>query len=377
MELGSKKVNACIFVMLITTYSGEGLAYELVKHFSLPARVQYDDNVTLSSNDEVGGFRYFLTPRFELSRLDEVNEFSVNTSLNIVRSSLSENLILDREDPRLNANWRHEFNRGDFALSGSYQRSSTRVSELERTGVVFKDGNSTRRSAGFVLNYELAERVRSGLNLNYSKQKYDQSDLSDFSSYGSSLRLSYEYSDKLSVFSDVGFSKFSNRAQSSAVNQGKSQNLRRFSLGFDYDYTPISNMSFSIGRNSISTGENGWIASAQFNYEPSEYTNFNISYRRSNSGSGLGGFQSSDNINFSLNRVISNFDNVGINFFWNRNRSLNDSSSKSFSAFYNHILTPNWSTRASFSFRTVSPGNSSSASGAQLGFSAIYTLSNF
>lgn len=355
-------------------------AYDFVKDFSLISGTSYDDNLGLSSQRSIGAFRYTLTPNLSLSRQDEVDNISIRGSLNIVRSSVSEDLILDREDPSFNANWAHQFNRGSFSLGGNYVKNSTRVSELDQTGLVFRDGNSISKSVNTGLNYELSDRINTTLNLALNKQTYTDSNLADFKSYVSSIQINYEYSEKISFYTNGGYSKFYNQQNGQVVAVGQndsSQNLKRISFGVNYQYSPAMDFDFSFGQNQLSTGDNGWVAGANMSYEPSEYTIFKAAYSRGYYASGLGAFQESDNLNVNLSRVVSAFDRVGFSFSWNINRSLNTNNTKNFNAFYNHDLSDHWTTGVSYIHRSISSGGGSSASGSQLGFTLTYNLPNF
>jgi len=288
-------------------------------------------------------------------------------------------LILDREDPTFNARWGHTFNRGRFSVGGGYTRTSVLVSEFDQTGLVFQDGNSTNRYISSNLTYEVTDRISTIFNVRLNKQKYDQSNLTDFKSYITSLQVGYDYSEKLNVYMGAGYSKFLNEQNGQAVlsTQSGDQIMRRLSLGVNYDYSPVMNIGFSAGANDISTGGGGWVATANLNYVPSDYTTLTTSYNRSNTASGLGGFQSSDNINILFTTAVSDFDEIGVSFLWNKNRSLNTNTTKQFNAFYTHIISPNWSAIAAFNHRYGSSSLRDSATGAQINFTLSYNISNF
>jgi len=376
-----KVIQSIVSLIIGLIHTSCCTANDIVKDFSLPTAMQYDDNVTLASTNTKGAFRYIMTPTLDLFSVDEVDTFNIRAALNIVRSNASKDLILDREDPALNASWNHKFGKGSFSLKAGYLRSSTRVSELEQTGIVFRDGNSINRTIGGSLNYELTERFDAILTLDYTKQKYAQSALSDFKSYATGFQLNYDYTEKLNFSLNTGYSKFNNQqtGQLNLLNQNESsQNLKRYSAGVSYLYSPELSINLSIGGNDVSTGERGWVASSELSFQPSDYTTLNASFSRGNYASGLGGFQNSDNFNVDLTKVISVVDKVGCSFFWNRNRNLNTSTVRGFFASYSHEWTPSWSSKLTFQHRSISSGVvSGSAAGAQLGFALEYNLMNF
>lgn len=363
-------IGALFLVASTNVYS-----YEFVKDFFLPATIQYDDNVTMGSSNAPDAFRYILTPKVVFSKLDEVNTFSLSGAINIVRSSVSEQLILDREDPTVNAKWVHQYARGNFSLGADYSKTSTRVSEFEQTGLVFRDGDSVNKQLYFSWAYEITERINSKLNLRTQKQTYTQSTLADYKNDAADFRVGYQHSERMKPFIEIGYSKFTSQASLGAVSTDN--NLKRASVGLDYEHGPLLNWSLSVGINKNSdTEDTGWIANGNLNYEISNRTLINLAYNRSNNPTGLGGIQESDNLSINVKSVISDIDSVGGAVTWSKNNNLNSVTSKSLNAYYSHILSPKLTASLNFSYRNID-FNNNDASGAQLGFTLSYNYLNF
>jgi hypothetical protein len=330
--------------------------------------IDYDNNVTMSENAQ-SIWRYSLVPRYTISAANELNRWYSNVSVNIQRSS-DKNLSIDRQDPTASLGWERELEKGRFNLSSSYSRTSTRVTQLQESGLVFNDGSSTTKSINAGWNRSLTERINWSLSGALSKTSFTGGGgFSQFNSKSLNSLLSYEVSDRLKPFINLGYTTYN--SDESAQGFQKSQT---YTGGASYQFNPKLSSSFSAGITRLSTGV-AKVGEISVSYTGEQYQLIGT-YSRNVTPSGVGGFQNADNISLNYGYTLSEKSNIGTSFNWRKNNSLNDVESKQISAFYSLSLTDYWLMRLSLQMREIKSINQS-ANGEVFGISFVYNTPEF
>ena len=87
-------------------------------------------------------------------------------------------------------------------------------------------------------------------------------------------------------------------------------------------------------------------------------------------------FQTSDDIGVSYVFSLNDKAQLGSDFSWSKNRSINDADAKQITGWYSRELNLDWSLRSNIQYRTLD-GSNQSANAYQLGLSLIYNKLNF
>lgn len=358
------------FLILASIFQvGTANSIELTKNFYLPTSVDFDSNIRMSSANKEDVTRFILNPRLGLVAADELNTYTLDTSLLIAQSS-DQKVSEDRRDPTADIGWARSFERGQFTIAGHYSKASVRSSELTRSGVVFSDESSISRSLNANLNYALSERFTLGTGLGYQRQDYTGTGLSSFNSKNLNFKLSHLYTEKFTPFYQVSFSKFTEE------DTGRNSNSRNISAGSNYLVSPKISVTASLGINHIDKAGNSWIGASAIDYSIDDSSSLTGSISRSVGASGLGGFQKSDNLSVGYTTSISQLDRLGLSYSWSINRSINDSRFMQLSGWYDRELSPDWKLRFTAQQRNLK-NDSLSANGSQIGVSLVYNLLNF
>lgn len=362
-----KALRACLLTSsLFLAFDANAII--ILQNMSATNRVDYDNNVGMS-NDPQSVWRYSFVPTYSISGVDQLNRWFARAGFNIQRSS-DKNLSIDREDPNLGFGWDREFELGSLSITGNYIKTSTRISELQDSGLVANDASSISKSLSANLTRFFSEKISGSLRAGIVRSTFTGgSGLTSFNSKSLNSSISYEYSEKLRPFVSLGYSTF----MSTNSNQG-SQNSQTFSGGATYTINPRLSTNFSAGLTRLSTGV-GKVGDFSLSYTGERYR-LNGLYSRSVSPSSIGGFQNADSISFGYSYSLSETSNIGTDFSWRRNNSLNDIETKQFSAFYNNNLSEYWQMRLSMQARDIKSSNQST-NGEIIGISLIYNSTDF
>lgn len=350
-------------------------ALEFTTNFYLPTSINYDSNLQMLEKDEESVSFYNVAPRLTLVGADEVNTVNLDGSILFQRSS-DDQVSESRRDPTVGLGWIRDFTKGQFSLSTNYNKTSTRVSELRRTGVVFTDGSAINRSINAGLSYLLTEKLNLSTGLGFQEIKYSGAGLSDFSSKSASAKLSYLYSQQLSPYVQFSINKYQNdtNAINSLVGSDTSYS-RNLMVGYAYQISPQTEYSIAAGVNRVSSAGNGWIGAASMRYAINAKSNMSGSISRSIVATGLGGFEKTDSMSINYTYDVNQSNHLGADIGWNINRALNDSRFKQINGFYSHDISNNWDVRTYAQYRTLQGGNTS-ANGYQVGVSLSYNNPN-
>ena len=349
--------------------SSHAEALVLLQQASVPMGIEYDTNPRMSSTDKRSIWRYIATPRYSIATVADRNRWYSEVSLRLERSS-DKKLSIDREDPNVVVGWERDSERDRFSLIGRYNKSSTRITEFDETGLVVNDASSSTRSVAANWSRLLTERLNFSLGGQYLKTSYSGGNFTGYSTKSLNSTLTYDFNERVKPFIQVALTDFNPDGQ--VRRNTKSQN---YLVGAHVDISSKFNVSASAGINHLSTAGNGRIANTSFNYLGERYS-LRGSLERSVSASSIGNFQESDRLSLGYNYDLSDRSRLGADFSWRKNNSLNDSETKQLSGFYSRDLTEFWQMKLLLQTRNLKSANRS-ANGNVAGITFTYNIPEF
>ena len=365
----SYKAIKGLFVFSIMVISTHAEALVVLQQASVPMGVEYDTNPRMSSIEKQSIWRYTATPRYSVATVVDRNRWYSDVSLRLERSS-DKKLSVDREDPNVVVGWERDTERDRFSLIGRYNKTSTRITEFDGTGLIVNDASSSTRSVAANWSRLLTERLNFSLGGQYLKTSYSGGNFTDYSTKSLNSTLTYDFNERVKPFIQVALTDFNPDGQ--GRRNTKSQN---YLVGAHVDISSKFNVRASAGINHLSTAGNGRIANTSFNYLGERYS-LRGSLERSVSASSIGNFQESDRLSLGYNYDLSDRSRLGADFSWRKNNSLNDSETKQLSGFYSRDLTEFWQMKLLLQTRNLKSANRS-ANGNVAGITFTYNIPEF
>ena len=331
-------------------------ALVILQQASVLTSVEYDTNPTLVSNNEQSIFRYTTSPKYTLTGVDGNNRWYTNLGINFQRSS-NQSISGNRKDPNINIGWEREYDKGRYSILSTYNKSSSRFSELNTTGIVDKDGTIASKSIAIAWSRLLSERLDLSVNGQYAKSKVTNSSFSNTTTKTLGTALTYELSEKISLFIKADLSELSsgNRNSTSTISQN-------YLLGANLEVNPQLNLSGNLGLNHQQNAGNGWVANASASYLGERY-NFRGALSRNVIPSSTGQFQKNDNLSLVYGYNLSDTSKTGVDLSWNSNDSINGSETRQLSGYYSKEISDLWQFRLALSLKELKNSNQSASDG--------------
>lgn len=320
----------------------------VIQSLTLPLSFSHESNPLYSTTNQQSISRNTLTPRYSISSNSGINQWTSSASLKVVRTS-DQNISQDRNDPSLNLGWTHNYETGQFSVTGLANDQSTQVSELSDSGLISADNTKKTRTASVNWNNSLTDRMSLSLGGSVSKASYHgtaTTGLVNYQSKSSNAKLSYSLSDQTEVFTQLAYSLYKPEDNNSAESNTKS-----ISLGLTWTISDKINTSISAGTNkteNANTSTQRWQASISSNYA-TPLTNTQLSLSRSQAPSSTGSFNESQQLALGWSYSLTERDNIALNISWRENLSANKTQTNQFSASYTKALSLSWDFRLSAS----------------------------
>lgn len=344
-------------------------ALVVLQDASVTLGTDFDTN-PIMSEDSQSIWRYTISPRYSISANQDQNRWYSNAAIRFQRSSDKE-ISVDREDPTINIGWDRDYDRGRFGLIANYNKTSTRITEFDGTGLVVNDGSSTNRSVGADWQHLLNEKLSLTLGSRLLKTKFSGgSGFTDLSIKSINSSLSYSLTESVSPFVQFGYTELDNRA--SNVDIIKSQN---YMLGANFTPSANLNLTAALGITHISDVGNSEVGNASFNYLGERYQ-FRGSAERTVSASSLGVFQESDRYSLGYAYDLSEKSRIGTDFILRKNNTVTDIKTRQLSGFYTRELTEYWQMRLFLQLRELD-NVTVNAHGETIGFTFTYNTPEF
>jgi hypothetical protein len=375
-------IRHCIRVALLATgclsVSSVAIAADWSHSFSLPVSIESDSNPTLAPNSSADLRRTRITPDFKLTGAFGVDEVGAGLALQVERSS-DRNISQPRQDPTIFLNWRRVSETGEFGIASKLQEASTRVSELNESGLVVRDG--TRKTQSLAGNWRstLGDRSSLAANADITKVAYGVGTLTGYGNTSLSLSYNYSLSERIEPFLRLARSHYVPDGPTGLPSDNTS-----LTGGVQAKATENLEWTAQIGRNRITGTTNPIVMASPSNWEGSFVLRYvgrsyiaAIEVGRSTSASGTGGYIESDQIKGNWSYSIAELARVGLEASRRDTKAILPTSMNQLNAWANQELSSLWSARLSYQYTQLQQSGLPRASANVLGLSIIYTHSNF
>lgn len=333
----------CLFSLSANTFAA------VIQSLTLPLSFSHETNPRYSTTNEQSISQTTLTPQYSISSNSGANRWFTTASLSLVRTS-DQDIRQDRDDPSLNLGWTHNYETGQFSVTGLANEQSTQVSELSDSGLISGDNTKKTRTVSINWSNSLTDRMSLSLGGGATKATYHgaaTTGLVNYQSESSNAKLSYSLSDQTEVFTRLAYSL-------QKPETGESSNTKSISLGLTWTVSEKINTSISAGANETendNSSTQSWQASISSNYA-TPLTNTQLSLSRSQTPSSTGSFNESNQLALGWSYSLTERDNIAFNVSWRENLSANNTQTKQFSASYSKELSLSWDFRLSATHNT-------------------------
>lgn len=369
-----KSINTTLITVLCLLSLSADTFAAVVQSLTLPLNVAHETNPRYSTANKQSINRTTLTPSYSVTSNSEVNQWFSTASLSIVRTS-DQNITQDRDDPSISLGWTHNYETGQFSVTGLINEQSTQVSELVDSGLITGDNTKKTQTVSMSWRNSLSERTSITLGGSATKSSFDgiaTTGLVDSQSESSNVSLNYSLSEQTEIFTQFSYAR--NKPESGSATS----NTKSINFGATWTISDKIATTLSVGgnetENNDSTSQN-LQASINTRYATPR-TNTQLSLSRGQSPSSLGSFNESQQLALAWSYRLSERDNLGFNASWRENLSLNTTQTKQFSANYSHVLSLNWNLSLSATHNTRED-NLTNASSSSIMANLTYTLPDF
>jgi hypothetical protein len=191
-----KSISSLVLILLGSlVLAAQSEAVDFTFNPSLSLRGEYDDNINFSRYDVKSDWIGILIPAFKFDW--KTPRFDLNSSAEVEIRRYDDYTDYNDEYQRYRIETDYRLTERLSLLAGaSFTRDSTLDSELEETGVVDRFYRRDRYSFNCGLNYQLTERMATGLDYNYSDTDYHSPTDQDYDTHHISGHLSYAFADR-------------------------------------------------------------------------------------------------------------------------------------------------------------------------------------
>lgn len=230
------------------------LAAEWLAEPSVTGRMEYNDNIRLTSGDADAVWGLSIDPRLRLSRRTEVWDLDANARLRAVGYEGQDGL--NRIDNFFDVAALRRFERGTFDASAGLINDTTlqdEVLDLD-TGLVTQQVDRTQRNLRMAASHMLTEATWLEASIGYSTVEYDNGEqygLLDYDYMTPTLQLVHQLDPITQVFAVLNHARVD--YDTSSELESKTDSLQ---LGASYEFSERWNLNGSIGSRRTRTSQN-------------------------------------------------------------------------------------------------------------------------
>lgn len=351
-------------------------AAEVTKSAKITAGVDYDSNPGYSSTKKDPVWVFSLIPQFRLDINQEVNRWYLDAALTVQRYS-NENVLINREDPRIAVGWDRTYDSGIYGIKAEYLESSSRLAEVQNTGE-FTTLDNTQKSILLGARWQHAISSRLGVLTegDYNDVKYSVPGILENYKYGDiRSQLTYANSEKLETFAQLGYGQLHPDATF------ESTDFARLRMGANYQISQGFNLSAYAGIYNLSgrQSDTDWLAGVKAE-KVADRATYSVGLSRDMIPSGVGGFRKDDSFKaaWTFNATEQNKVGAEYQFDWYRKDPVISMEGLRFQqviVFYDRILNNHWNTRLSAAHKVIN--NPTNIQDNLIGVSLVYNTLGF
>lgn len=345
---------------------------ELVQQaLSVNLLTEHDDNPTLAAGAATGIWRLALTPSYQMSRSAGLDTWNARLGLRLERASDSA-VSADRQDPSLSLNWQRATPTGSYGLAAAYEKLSTRVSELQDTGLVSADGSRSSTTLSANWSRALDERNTLSFSGGHSSVAYSGG-LNDYATVNAQATLSHVTDERTDPYLSLSTSRYL------PETGGASSTSYDMVAGVHLKFSERLEVGARAGLNTTraQTERSGWQGGIKLDYAQGSRTNLSANLSRSVTASGIGGFVEADQFTGGWRRALSDTDSAGLDLSWRKNRSGALGTTSQISLWASRELAPLWGLRLAYLYKQREGGGLADASAHVLSVTLSYAHPDF
>lgn len=375
MAGGFRSDSVCLARLVILgvgcTLASPVLAGDWQRSVSVPVTYETDSNPTLAAQGSETLRRMKVAPSFKLTGSFDVDDLWANASLLVERSS-NRSVSLPRRDPGLQVGWRHLLAAGEYGLVANYREASTRVAELEETGLITRDGTRRTRSIGANWRMATSERGTAAATADYSS--VDDDGATGAGSRNTSVNLSYTYalSDRFEPFLRVMASHYV------PANAGVTSDNTSVTAGAQIKGSDNLEWTVQGGPSRVSAAASAtrWQGSLALRHAGIRHA-ATLEVGRSVSATGTSGFVESDRLRGSFTYTVGEHTHTGLDVSRARTKGLAANTMDQLSIWASHDLSQYWNARVNIIHKQRRQAGLDAASADMVGLTLIYSHLGF
>jgi hypothetical protein len=163
--------------------------------------LRHDSNVQMASSNEFSGESLVALAGASVLRYSDSLRWSLDPQVTLIRYTQTKEF--DRDEVQVSSGLNKYFERGSIGAAASYIRDTTLTSELGSTGLTLTNLPHERISVSLSPEYSTGEKSSLSGSAGWSTDRYpgaaNDSALVDYDYVSSSMRYSYQYSQRSSV----------------------------------------------------------------------------------------------------------------------------------------------------------------------------------
>lgn len=341
---------------------------------SLPATLERNSNLPLSATKRQGVSRLIIMPAYSLAGDYGIDQLKAGLGLSVERSS-DQSVSMNREDPSLQLGWRHLTETGDFSLTTKYDQVSSRLTELQETGLATAD--SSRKTWFLGGNWRSAVTELSTLttDADYKTVRYDAGTQTNFNNISAGISWNYGWSERIEPFLRVSVSHYD---PDKITVTAATSDYYAATAGVKVKASEHLEWTAQGGRNRVvaRTTDTGWQGSLAMQYRGDRY-DAALNVGRSVTTSGDGGFVASDLAAGTFSYAIDERSGLGLSASWQDNKGSTPNTMQQLGAWASRELSHFWNARLYYQHKLRSEDHQPDAVGDVLGVTLVYSPLGF
>lgn len=357
-----------------------GLGGSTQQSFDLSATAEYDTNPAMLPepfDDPV--WMAVVTPGYNVLWSDGTSSLELDASLRLQRPS-TEGVVFNREDPSVNLSWQRLGAASELNLSAGYVEASTRFTELEDTGQIFRDATRTNQSLSGSWLYRQNARAAFTLQAQYQDATFDAPEgdtsqpnnglLNDTESASIGASQAYQASEGVSVIFQAGISRVMPDLTANSNLLLVESELQSLGVGVEWEINDAYSLQVSgsqvwVELDGTPRPSAAWNGDVSFSYE-SERLKWSLAAAQATTPSGLGIFLENTSANALLSYRLSEVTTWGASASWRENRGGGLDGRTAFANLDNRFgfaevwlsrdLSERWTIKASYRYREQEGG---------------------
>ena len=352
--------------------SGPAVADKWHRSVSLPVSIDYDSNSTLSSTGKTALWITRAVPNLSLTGTYGSDEIKAGLALQIEEPS-DKRIAMSRQDPSVSLDWRRQTQTGEFGVAAKYDEASTRVSELQESGLVVRDGTRTTSLIAGSWRSTVTERSSLTADVEHKAVAYGSGTLTGFSNSTLGMTYGYAWSERIEPFLRVSSSHYApdSVAVASSDNQALTGGVK-LKVSEQLEWTGQAGTSKVSGQ----TESTGWQGSFVLRYTGTQ-SDLSIDAGRAISPSGEGGFVKANQIKGAWGHAIDERTRAGLDASWRDSKGNTPNTMNQLGAWASRELSPFWNARLSYQHKQRQQSGQADASANLLGVTLIYVHPDF